>query len=157
MVTTISLAERWEEVSCILCGPGSKTKMFWQDAEYGNIIRCTQCGLAYRSPRRPEDYLSRYFAEEWTESLALVKARTYIFRKILKWIIPHHNLRQEAKEFIYNKNIKKEVPPPLNESLRMDLIRLYRPHNEKLGKMINRDLSHWNHPPLVVPASPNST
>lgn len=68
-------------------------------------------------------------------------------RKILKWIIPHHNLRQKAKKIIYNKNIKKEVPPPLNESLRMDLIRLYRPHNEKLGKMINRDLSHWNQSP----------
>jgi SAM-dependent methyltransferase len=87
-----SLDEGWEEVGCILCGFGSKIEIFWRDVEGGNIVRCSQCGLAYRSPRRPEEYLTRYFEEEWTEPLALEKSRTYILRKIAEWVLERHCL-----------------------------------------------------------------
>jgi hypothetical protein len=51
MVNT-SLTERWEEARCILCGSGSKIRVFWQDVGGGSIVRCSQCGLVYSSSRR---------------------------------------------------------------------------------------------------------
>lgn len=92
LTVATSLAKNWEEVSCILCRSSKNTKVFWRDAEYGNIVRCGLCGLAYRSPRRPEQYLTRYFSEEWTEALALEESRKNILRKIPKRILEWHPL-----------------------------------------------------------------
>ena len=55
-------------------------------------MRCRHCGLAYRSPRPTEEYLTQYFEEEWTEPLTLESARANIFKEVSKWVLESHPL-----------------------------------------------------------------
>jgi len=41
-------------------------------------------------------------------------------------------------------NSRKVDYPPLNGTLRSELIEYFRPHNDKLSQWLARDLSHWN-------------
>ncbi len=85
--------EVWEEVGCSLCDGKTKTMVVWPDALRGNIVRCRQCGLVYRSPRRREDYLTQHFESEWTEARSafqLEDYRTENLRRIVKWVLKKH-------------------------------------------------------------------
>lgn len=88
-----SLLEDWEEVYCILCGANPATLIVWPDATRGDIVRCCQCGLLYRNPRRQEEYLRQHFAEEWTEArpaFFLEEYRDYALQRIAGLVKQHH-------------------------------------------------------------------
>lgn len=54
-------------MACACCGADTPTTVFWADKEKGDIRRCQQCGLLYRSPRPRENLLTKYFADTWVE------------------------------------------------------------------------------------------
>lgn len=93
MEMTHSFDEAWEEVGCILCGEHTTTRMVWPDLQRGHIVRCSQCGLAFRNPRLREEDQARHFEEEWTEALPvfyLEDYRTKNLRSIADWILYRH-------------------------------------------------------------------
>ncbi|MBL0050757.1 MAG: oligosaccharide flippase family protein [Bacteroidetes bacterium] len=66
-----------------------------------------------------------------------------IAKKIIHSIVTpkYRNILKRAFRKI---NSTKFEPPPLNSFTRQKLIDYFKPHNEKLGKLLNRDLSHWD-------------
>jgi len=61
----------------------------------------------------------------------------------LKEVIPF-NIRRSFRKFIQNSNSIERVPPKMNSATREYLIEYYRPHNERLRQLLNRDLSFWD-------------
>lgn len=84
----------WENVGCILCGNDAAYKVIWPDKKRGDIVRCRECGLSYRNPRRTELYLNHHFTEEWTEARPVFTLEEYRWanlKKIADWIISRQN------------------------------------------------------------------
>jgi len=87
------LKNGWEEVGCILCGVQAQQKVVWQDIEHSKILRCSHCGLVFRSPRPCEGEITQVFKEEWTEvrqAFYLEDFREKILKRIMKWILNRH-------------------------------------------------------------------
>jgi len=83
-------SDGWEEVGCLLCRRNTEVRVVWPDAERGHIVRCRQCNLVYRNPRRREEDHIQHFVEEWTEArpaFVLEEYRNKILRKIVSWIL----------------------------------------------------------------------
>lgn len=78
---------------CILCERQTETIMVCSDEERGDIVRCCDCGLVFRNPRRREEDLIIHFQEEWTEgqtAFSLGDYRTANLKKIVDWILRRH-------------------------------------------------------------------
>lgn len=57
-----------EKPQCILCGPSEERILFQKKSPAGEIftlVRCTECGLQYVSPRPSEDMMTRYYRESY--------------------------------------------------------------------------------------------
>jgi len=57
-----------------------------------------------------------------------------------------HKVQQYLVQPLSRKNLVKGAYPPMRPETRQRLLDYYRPHNEELGKIIGRDLQHWNGP-----------
>ena len=66
--------------------------------------------------------------------------RKNIIKSIFKLAVSK-KWRKQIKSFILSKNLKK--PPTMNEAIRQDLKKLYKPDLKKLEIILNLDLSHW--------------
>lgn len=64
-------------------------------------------------------------------------------KSILKSVISPR-LLTKAKYKVSSLNSALYSPPPMNPKTRQYLIDYYKPHNEKLEKIVGRDLSSWN-------------
>ena len=87
------LLSSWEEVKCIYCEGDPPARLIWPDDIRGNILRCSRCGLAFRSPRKKEEALTRHFTEEWTEnrpSFYLEEYRQKNLRTIVNWLTRYY-------------------------------------------------------------------
>jgi hypothetical protein len=87
------LLSSWEEVKCICCEGDPPSRLIWPDDVRGNILRCSRCGLAFRSPRKKEEALTRHFTEEWTENrptFYLEEYRQKNLHTIVSWITRYH-------------------------------------------------------------------
>ena len=83
----------WEEVDCIVCGEKAPSAIFLHNKERGDIVRCLACGLAFRTPRRLEQFIGQEFAEKFTESqpaFFLIDYREKNLRKIARWVLGRH-------------------------------------------------------------------
>jgi SAM-dependent methyltransferase len=83
----------WEEVDCIICGVEGASSIFWADKGRGDIVRCLQCGLVFRTPRRLEQSIGQVFAEQWTESrtpFSLINYREKNLAAIANWVLQGH-------------------------------------------------------------------
>jgi len=59
-------------------------------------------------------------------------------------LFPHHSLRREKViDFLWNLNRKYVPRKPISDKLKQRLIDIYKDDIEKLGKLLNRDLSDW--------------
>lgn len=70
-------------------------------------------------------------------------------RRILVPRIHEIGERIKARHFrigdrILRINSRKVDYPPLSGALRSDLLEYFRPHNDALSRLLQRDLSHWN-------------
>ncbi len=73
----------------------------------------------------------------------LVHPPNYI-KSIGKFLFPHHTKRREwLIDRLWNLNTKYKPRNPLTLEMKQRLVDLYRPDIEKLGKLLNRDLSQW--------------
>jgi hypothetical protein len=66
-----------------------------------------------------------------------------IFRRIARFFVPNLAWRDRLRARLSAWN-KKPSDLKLNEETRRHLVEIYRPENEKLARLIGRDLSHWN-------------
>ena len=83
----------WEEIDCILCGESHASARFCADGERGHIVRCLNCGLVFRTPRRLEQSVGQVFAEQWTESRSsffLINYREKNLATIARWVLDRH-------------------------------------------------------------------
>lgn len=64
-------------------------------------------------------------------------------KNILKALVSPKFLTK-AKYKVSRLNSTLYTPPPMNPETRKELVDHYREHNERLGKLIGRDLSSWN-------------
>jgi SAM-dependent methyltransferase len=83
----------WEEIDCIMCGENAPTSIFWHDKARGHIVRCKQCGLVFRTPRRREQSVGQDFAEHWTENrppFSLLNYRAKSLGEIARWVLHGH-------------------------------------------------------------------
>lgn len=62
----------------------------------------------------------------------------------LKRLIPV-TLGRRLKAALRTLNEKPFSPPPLAPTTRQQLIEHFKPYNEQLAQLLNKDLSHWNH------------
>ncbi|MGL4596490.1 MAG: sulfotransferase family protein [Bacteroidia bacterium] len=84
-----------------------------------------------------------------------VKSNTYsrIIKKVLnnqnplkkfaRTILPTQT-EHKVGELLHNVNKSKHKHPELNKQTRNDLIAYFRPYNDQLSQLLNRDLSAWN-------------
>lgn len=63
-------------------------------------------------------------------------------RSLIKDLMPF-KLRQNLRSFLYQCNIKSFTPPPMDDVVRQHLRELFSESNEKLVKLMGKDLSHW--------------
>ncbi len=92
-IEKINNSTGWEEIDCILCGGHGAAAIFWPDGRRGDIVRCLNCGLVFRSPRRPEPSIGQDFAEQWTESrppFSLLDYREKNLARIARWALQWH-------------------------------------------------------------------
>ena len=66
-----------------------------------------------------------------------------IFRRIARFFVPNLAWRDWLRARLAAWN-KKPSDLKLKEETRRHLAEIYRPENEKLSRLIGRDLSHWN-------------
>ena len=94
IMTESSSQDSWELTTCILCEDNPPAAIIWPDKMRGDIRRCSRCKLAFRSPRRREEYQTQHFAEEWTEDRPVFNLEEYRqvnLHTIVKWILDHHS------------------------------------------------------------------
>jgi SAM-dependent methyltransferase len=89
------MPDGWEEAVCPLCRRETPVKLVWADNEMGGIVRCLDCAMTFRNPRRSDGYLSRHFKEEWTEIRPPYQCDYY-------W---DNNLRQLARNILRLKPV----------------------------------------------------
>lgn len=72
----------------------------------------------------------------WLRNRSPIKSilKTFVSPKVLS----------KAKNKVSRLNSEIYTPPPMKPETRNQLVEHYKSHNERLGKMINRDLSSWN-------------
>jgi hypothetical protein len=59
-------------------------------------------------------------------------------------LFPHHTLRREwVIDFLWKLNRKYKPRKPISDRLKQRLADMYKDDIEKLGKLLNRDLSQW--------------
>lgn len=86
------------------------------------------------------------------------KARSEIVARFLaKLLTPQNPIKQFARSFVSDErayqlrekllrlNETEFTPPPINPSTRAHLEEYFEPHNAELVKLLELDLSHWNH------------
>jgi len=83
----------------------------------------------------------------------LPRSKTYLkfllnppgFIKALgRFLFPHHTMRREWMiDRLWNLNEKRTQRKPLSIETRKQIIAMYKDDIEKLGKLLNRDLSNW--------------
>jgi len=62
-------------------------------------------------------------------------------------LFPHHSRRREWMiDFLWDFNIKYKARKPIPVALKQCLLNIYKDDIEKLGKLLNRDLSNWLKP-----------
>lgn len=66
-----------------------------------------------------------------------------ILRRVARWCLPNLEWRNRLRARLAAWN-HKPSDLKLWEDTRRHLVEIYRPENEKLSKLIGRDLSHWN-------------
>jgi SAM-dependent methyltransferase len=87
------LALGFETVDCLLCERPKEKVIIWPEQKRGHIVRCRNCDLVFRNPRRREEDLILHFKEEWTEAqtaFSLEDYRTPNLKKIVDWILQLH-------------------------------------------------------------------
>lgn len=62
---------------------------------------------------------------------------------VLKSCVPVFHLRGSIRLYLHKHNVKNFTPPPMEEAVRDRLREVFFESNEKLAKLIGRDLSHW--------------
>lgn len=82
-----------------------------------------------------------------------LRSRTYLqflmsppgFIKVFgRFFFPHHSKRRAwLMKKLWNFNAKKKPRPQLTDALKQRLVNIYKDDIEKLGKLLNRDLSNW--------------
>ena len=82
-------------------------------------------------------------AKARVQTLARLTVTDNVIKTGLKKIIPNTYLRKLRKT-VTALNEKDFTPQPINEITKLKLISHFKPLNEKLELLINRDLSHWN-------------
>lgn len=86
-------ALNFETVNCILCERKTETVVVWPDEGRGHIVRCCDCGLVFRNPRRREEEVLLHFEKEWTEVqtvFSLGDYRTPNLQKIVDWLLKRY-------------------------------------------------------------------
>ena len=82
------------------------------------------------------------------KSLRFFKAVTgkedNFFKKIGRYCIPSPAVRQWIRDTMVKLNQTDKPYLTLDSATRRRLQQIYAPHNDKLGKWMKRDLSHWN-------------
>lgn len=76
-------------------------------------------------------------------SLARITAGDNTIKSSLKKIFPAGYLRRLRLAF-HEFNREKFIPPAMTYETKQKLIEHYKPLNQQLEKILNRDLSHWN-------------
>ena len=62
-------------------------------------------------------------------------------------LFPHHSRRRERMiDLLWGFNIKQKPRNPISDKMKQRLIDIYKDDIEKLGKLLNRDLSNWLKP-----------
>lgn len=69
--------------------------------------------------------------------------RSTAIKSVIRTLLPEKMLAS-TREKVKNFNRESYTPPPMDPATRKMLIDYYRPLNEDLGKLLGRDLSHWN-------------
>ena len=69
---------------CPICGGGQEVEVFWNDQENGDIVICSQCGVAFNTQVKEKKRPSSL--NDWNEPLSSELSREYIHRKIVRWI-----------------------------------------------------------------------
>ncbi len=64
-------------------------------------------------------------------------------KKLARTILPTQ-AEHKVGELLYNVNKSKHKHPEINTQTRKDLIAYFRPYNDHLSQLLNRDLSAWN-------------
>lgn len=82
-------------------------------------------------------------AKARVQTLARLTVTDNAIKTGLKKIIPNTYLRKLRKT-ITALNEKDFTPPSINEITKLKLVSHFKPLNEKLEVLINRDLSHWS-------------
>lgn len=71
----------------------------------------------------------------------VLKSRNPVKRTIRRFI--PHGLARRARHALLSINEKPFTPPPMHDDTRRRLADYFAPHNQKLEKLIGRDLSLW--------------
>jgi hypothetical protein len=64
-------------------------------------------------------------------------------KKMARRVIPDRTL-DYIRDLAKNANEQDFTPPPMNLETRARLLDFYKPHNQRLSELIDRDLGHWN-------------
>jgi hypothetical protein len=80
-----------------------------------------------------------------SELLARMLGRRSFIKKALRKILSDRPA-DGIKKMINRLNEQEVAIPPISPETAQRLVKYFRPHNEKLAKLIGRDLSHWNKP-----------
>ncbi len=76
----------------------------------------------------------------------IVRKQDTLPKKIVRFLIPNQDIRHKVRSRILEANQTANTRKiAMTESERARLIRIYRPENDKLAALLNRDLAHWDH------------
>ncbi|MEO8860027.1 MAG: sulfotransferase [Ginsengibacter sp.] len=64
-------------------------------------------------------------------------------KKIVRIVLPAKKIRHKIMLTLFKLNSAEQKRKDMNEALRKELITFYKDDIQKLGKLINRDLSNW--------------
>lgn len=82
-------------------------------------------------------------SESFAQIFSKVLTSSHPLKKLARSLIPD-SLSYKIRHKILKLNDKSFVPPEMNSETRQKLVKLFKPHNEKLEKLLSRDLSHWD-------------
>jgi hypothetical protein len=59
-----------------------------------------------------------------------------------RWLLPEQ-FRLKVKNILFRLNTLEFEVPPIEHGLRKELVDYFRPHNDRLSRLLDRDLSDW--------------